>query len=151
MRITRLGADVDATHRLQPDAVVRTLDVLREYRVAMDAERTTRARLVATSAVRDAADGGGFWLLRLTWSGSRRRSCRETRKVTSRMRGDLRAARETEHGPHRTSVEAPPRSSRWPKTIPISSFSLDIGCVRLTERFLPMTHLAPKRRPRRWP
>ena len=32
MRITRLGQGVDATGKLDPDAVARTLDVLREYR-----------------------------------------------------------------------------------------------------------------------
>ncbi|HWF15432.1 MAG TPA: exopolyphosphatase, partial [Acidimicrobiales bacterium] len=52
MRITRLGAGVDAARQLQPEAIARTLDVLREYRAIMDVERVTGARLVATSAVR---------------------------------------------------------------------------------------------------
>ena len=54
MRITRLGQGVDRSHRLQPEAVERTLDVLRDYRSKMDGEHVERARLVATSAVRDA-------------------------------------------------------------------------------------------------
>src|SRR5207237_802171 len=36
MRITRLGQGVDATGALAPDAVRRTLDVLREFRQVMD-------------------------------------------------------------------------------------------------------------------
>src|SRR5579863_7353766 len=60
MRITRLGAGVDATRRLRSDAIGRTLDVLTEYRLIMDAERVTRARLVATSAVRDATNSQEF-------------------------------------------------------------------------------------------
>ena len=51
MRITRLGAGVDASRRLQSEAIKRTLDVLEEYRAIMDAENVTRARLVATSAI----------------------------------------------------------------------------------------------------
>ncbi|HXA74294.1 MAG TPA: exopolyphosphatase, partial [Acidimicrobiales bacterium] len=60
MRITRLGAGVDASRRLQPEAIGRTLDVLKEYRAIMDTERVTRARVVATSAVRDAANPEAF-------------------------------------------------------------------------------------------
>ncbi len=60
MRITRLGAGVDAARRLQPAAIARTLEVLAEYRSIMDAARVTRARLVATSAVRDAANAEAF-------------------------------------------------------------------------------------------
>src|SRR5580698_6983410 len=60
MRITRLGAGVDAARRLQPEAIARTLDVLKEYRAIMDAEGVTRARVVATSAVRDATNREAF-------------------------------------------------------------------------------------------
>ena len=37
MRITRLGQGTDATGRLAPEAVDRTMEVLREYRKVMDA------------------------------------------------------------------------------------------------------------------
>jgi exopolyphosphatase / guanosine-5'-triphosphate,3'-diphosphate pyrophosphatase len=60
MRITRLGQGVDRVHRLQPAAVARTLEVLKGYRSTMDREHVARARLVATSAVRDAANGESF-------------------------------------------------------------------------------------------
>ena len=36
MRITRLGAGVDAEGRLDPAAIERVLDCLREYRTVMD-------------------------------------------------------------------------------------------------------------------
>ena len=62
MTITRLGEGVDATHRLRPEAMERTFAALRAYRSIMDAERVGRARLVATSAVRDAANGEAFLL-----------------------------------------------------------------------------------------
>ena len=60
MRITRLGQGVDATGRLAPDAVERCLVVLREFRGVMDRLGVRRGRLAATSAARDASNGEGF-------------------------------------------------------------------------------------------
>ncbi|HVA07327.1 MAG TPA: Ppx/GppA phosphatase family protein [Acidimicrobiales bacterium] len=60
MRITRLGEGVDATRTLGPDAIERTMTVLREYSTRMDKEHVRRTRLVATSAVRDARNGEDF-------------------------------------------------------------------------------------------
>jgi len=44
MRITRLGEDVDATHKLSADAIARTVAVLRAYKQMMDDHGVTRAR-----------------------------------------------------------------------------------------------------------
>ena len=60
MRITRLGQGVDATGRLAPEAIERTLGVLAEYRSLMDDAGVGRGRLAATSAARDAANGPDF-------------------------------------------------------------------------------------------
>jgi exopolyphosphatase / guanosine-5'-triphosphate,3'-diphosphate pyrophosphatase len=60
MRITRLGEGVDATGRLDSAAVARTLAVLKDYRALMDRHGVVAARLVATSAVRDAGDSSAF-------------------------------------------------------------------------------------------
>ena len=60
MRITRLGEGVDATGVLSADAVARTVAVLRDYRGVMDSHGVVRARLVATSAARDAANADEF-------------------------------------------------------------------------------------------
>src|SRR5579875_3604533 len=60
MRITRLGEAVDATGSLSPAAVDRTVEVLRQYRRAMDDHGVGRARMVATSAARDARNGDVF-------------------------------------------------------------------------------------------
>ena len=54
MRITRLGQGVDATGRLAPEAVERTLGTLRQYRQVMDQLGVERVRVTATSAARDA-------------------------------------------------------------------------------------------------
>jgi exopolyphosphatase/guanosine-5'-triphosphate,3'-diphosphate pyrophosphatase len=56
MHITRLGQGVNATKRLHPDAVQRTLGVLRKYRDVMDSAGVEGVRATATSAARDAAN-----------------------------------------------------------------------------------------------
>ena len=61
MRITRLGQGVDATGRLDPEAIERTLDVLREFRQAMDEHGVERVRMTATSAARDAGNRDEFF------------------------------------------------------------------------------------------
>jgi exopolyphosphatase/guanosine-5'-triphosphate,3'-diphosphate pyrophosphatase len=60
MRITRLGEGVDRTGRLAEAAVQRTIDALAEFRAVMDARGVSRVRATATSAVRDAANAGEF-------------------------------------------------------------------------------------------
>ena len=60
MNITRLSQGVDASGSLLPEAMERTFRVLRHYREACDAARVTKGLLVATSAVRDAANGSVF-------------------------------------------------------------------------------------------
>lgn len=56
--ITRLGAGVDATGHLAPEALARTMAVIRDYRdLWRDAGvDDTHVRIVATSAVRDASN-----------------------------------------------------------------------------------------------
>lgn len=61
MRITRLGQGVDATRRLDPTAIDRTVTVLREYREVMDRFGVEKVRLSATSAARDAANRDEFF------------------------------------------------------------------------------------------
>jgi len=56
MTITRLGAGVGASGRLDPAAVERTVDVLGRYREVMDVHGVTAVRATATSAARDAAN-----------------------------------------------------------------------------------------------
>jgi exopolyphosphatase/guanosine-5'-triphosphate,3'-diphosphate pyrophosphatase len=62
LRITRLSAGVDASGRLDPDALGRTLDVLGEYRELWERTGVTdRVRIAATSAVRDAVNRDDFF------------------------------------------------------------------------------------------
>ncbi len=60
MVITRLGEGVDETGRLAPEALERTLAVLDTYGRRASAMHVRRIRMAATSAVRDASNGGAF-------------------------------------------------------------------------------------------
>lgn len=59
--ITRLGQGVDASGRLDPVAIERTVAVLRDYRAAMDAHHVDGVRMTATSAARDADNRHEFF------------------------------------------------------------------------------------------
>ncbi len=60
MEIVRLGQGVDATGRLAPEAVERTRKVLAEYASTARELGVEAVRMVATSATRDAANRGDF-------------------------------------------------------------------------------------------
>ena len=60
MEIVRLGQGVDATGRLAPDALERTFGVLAEYAAIITASSVRAVRMVATSATRDAANAAEF-------------------------------------------------------------------------------------------
>jgi exopolyphosphatase / guanosine-5'-triphosphate,3'-diphosphate pyrophosphatase len=54
--ITRLGQGVDASGRLAPEAIQRTLDCLQSYGAVMEQHSVERVRVAATSAARDATN-----------------------------------------------------------------------------------------------
>jgi len=145
MRITRLGEGVDATHRLSPAAVDRTLAVLGEYRAAMDHHGVRRARVVATSAVRDAANGDDFLDAAEAVTGIRPEVLSGEEEARLSFRGataDL-PARGAGLGPvlvvdiggGSTELVVGPAAGDG-SDVGVAGVSLDVGCVRITERFL---------------
>ncbi|MBA2506660.1 MAG: Ppx/GppA family phosphatase [Thermoleophilaceae bacterium] len=58
--VTRLGEGVDSSGRLAEDAMERVFATLAEYREQIDQHRADKIVAVATSAVRDAANGDYF-------------------------------------------------------------------------------------------
>jgi exopolyphosphatase/guanosine-5'-triphosphate,3'-diphosphate pyrophosphatase len=137
MRITRLGQGVDARRRLDHDAIDRTLGVLREFRAIMDDLDVGRARLAATSAVRDAANGADFLRAAADVTGV------EAELLSGQEEGRLSYAGATaglpagggpvlvlDIGGGSTELVTPVHGE-------VRSVSMDIGCVRLTERYLP--------------
>jgi exopolyphosphatase / guanosine-5'-triphosphate,3'-diphosphate pyrophosphatase len=60
MEIVRLGQGVDATGRLAPEALERTFGVLADYARQIGSARAGAVRIVATSATRDASNAADF-------------------------------------------------------------------------------------------
>lgn len=61
LHITRLGQGVDATGAFHPDALARTLDAMADFGAQLDSLGVSRRRVVATSAARDAANSAEFF------------------------------------------------------------------------------------------
>ena len=133
MRITRLGEGVDSSRRLLPAAVERTLAVLASYRGVMDQHGVKVARMVGTSALRDAADRDSFI-----------RAASATVHVPLELLSGQEEAALSLLG---ASADLSPALAPWLivdigggstelAISPSESISLDLGCVRVTERFL---------------
>ncbi len=136
MRITRLGAGVDATGRFAPAAVDRTLDVLREYRTVMDGHGVTATRVTATSAARDADDCEAFMDAAEAAVGARPELLSAEEEGRLSFRGAT-AGLDPADGPFLVfdlgggSTEFSMGSEACEATV-----SIDVGCVRLTEKYL---------------
>lgn len=61
LHLTRLGQGVDATGRFHPDALARTLAAFDDFAARLATLGVSRRRVVATSAARDAADSAAFF------------------------------------------------------------------------------------------
>jgi exopolyphosphatase / guanosine-5'-triphosphate,3'-diphosphate pyrophosphatase len=134
MRITRLGQGVGATGRLAPDAVERTLDVLREFREVMDdlGVAPGRVRITATSAARDAANRDDFFGSAAAIVGAAVELLpgdEEGRLAYDGATADL----DPSLGPFLV-VDIGGGSTEF--SVADGSISVDIGCVRLTELYL---------------
>jgi exopolyphosphatase / guanosine-5'-triphosphate,3'-diphosphate pyrophosphatase len=134
--ITRLGQGVGASGRLAPEAVERTLDCLRGYREILDRHAVERVRVAATSASRDAANRDEFFGAVEALIGTRPEllSGDEEGRLSFRgATGELDSA----SGPFLVvdigggSTEFIVGTDRVEGVM-----SIDIGCVRLTEKFL---------------
>jgi exopolyphosphatase / guanosine-5'-triphosphate,3'-diphosphate pyrophosphatase len=60
MRVVRLGQGVDRTGRIAPEALERTRIALADYAATIREHKAARVRMVATSATRDAANRADF-------------------------------------------------------------------------------------------
>jgi exopolyphosphatase/guanosine-5'-triphosphate,3'-diphosphate pyrophosphatase len=136
MRITRLGQGVDATGILAPEAVERTVAVLREYRAAMDQLGVERVRMTATSAARDAANREEFFAAAGDVVGVRPELLDGDEEGRLAFRGAT-ADLDRSDGPFLV-VDIGGGSTEFVVGTehPEGVVSVDIGCVRLTEKFL---------------
>ncbi len=139
MRITRLGQGVDATGMLSDDAIERCLSVLSEYREVMDGLSVVRSRLVATSAARDASNGEEFLRAAGEVTGTTPELLDGTTEARLSMSGAV-SDLDPESGPFLVldigggSTEMVVGSGADDPDL--ATVSMQVGCVRLTERFL---------------
>ncbi len=134
MRITRLGQGVDEHGHLHRDAIARTVAAVEEFRAVMDSYDVGRARLVVTSAGRDAADTAVLLSALTAASGTQAEliaGADEGRFAFAGAVHDLAP----DQGPYLV-VDIGGGSTELVCGPPPVVRSLDIGCVRLTERFL---------------
>ena len=144
MRITRLSEGVDASATLLPAALARSYEVLSEYRTLMDEYGVERGLLVATSAVRDARNGQEF--------------LETARKITGVEGRLLSGAEEAAYSYAGASADLEP-DDRATLIVDIGggstelavrlnekmfSFSMQLGCVRVTERALGREVVTPQ-------
>ena len=61
LHLTRLGQGVDATGEFHPEALTRTLDAMADFGAELDELGVTHRRVVATSAARDARNSAEFF------------------------------------------------------------------------------------------
>jgi exopolyphosphatase / guanosine-5'-triphosphate,3'-diphosphate pyrophosphatase len=135
MRVTGLGQGVDRTRSIRAEAAERTLSALREYRGLMEAHEVSHARMAGTSALRDAANRASF--------------SRAAEKVVgaplSLLSGQEEAALSflgatdelnVADGPWLVADIGGGSTELVVGPDPSGARSLDLGCVRVTERFL---------------
>ena len=144
MRITRLGQGVDATGKLAPEAVDRTLDVLREFRQVMDTHGAKRVRMTATSAARDAANRDEFFTAAEDIVGVRPELLTGDEEARLSFIGAT-SQLDPADGPFLV-VDIGGGSTEFAvgASEPEAVLSLDIGCVRLTEKFVHHDPPAPE-------
>ncbi len=135
-RITRLGEGVDERRRLLPAAIARVRNVLTDFRRTVESLGAQRTLAIATSAIRDAENGEAF-LGEVEWSYGFETRLLSGHDEAMLMFHGVTSERTLEAGTvivdigggSTELVAGGPDGVRWHD-------SLDIGSVRLTERFL---------------
>ena len=131
LTITRLGEGVDERRKLLPVAVARVRNVLSDYRRELERLGAERVLVLATSSVRDAENGEAF-LGEIEWSygfTTRLLSGEEEAELTRR---GVAGGRELD--PDGLVLDIGGGSTEL--ITEHRQISIDVGSVRLTERFL---------------
>jgi exopolyphosphatase / guanosine-5'-triphosphate,3'-diphosphate pyrophosphatase len=144
MTITKLGEGVDATGRLSADAIGRTVDCLADYREVMDRHGVERVRITATSAARDAANADEFFDAAEAAVGVR------PELLSGLDEGKLSFAGATAEldpadGPFLVfDIGGGSTEFSFGVDECTAAMSLDIGCVRLSEKYIASDPPAPE-------
>ena len=136
MTITRLGEGVDKTGQLSPAAIGRTVETLTRYRAVMDTHGVDAVRMTATSAARDAANRDEFFDAAEAVVGVRPELLSGDEEGRLSFIGAT-AKLDSADGPFLV-VDIGGGSTEFAlgTTAPDAVVSIDVGCVRITEKFL---------------
>ncbi len=141
MRVVRLGEGVDATGRLSSHALDRTWRALADYAAVITASGVVRTRMVATSATRDAGNRADFVEMVRSTLGQDPEVItgdEEAELTFAGAVGDLDPASGpflvVDIGGGSTELVIGERVGASNRLA--GGISLDIGCVRITERIL---------------
>jgi exopolyphosphatase/guanosine-5'-triphosphate,3'-diphosphate pyrophosphatase len=139
MRIVRLGQDVDRTGRLADDALGRTFAALEEYAVLIRDLGAERTRMCATSATRDAVNRDSFVRGVVDIIGMEPDVISGAEEAATSFRGATATLSHDAFPAPYLVVDIGGGSTEFVlgETAVIESVSVDMGCVRLTERCLP--------------
>lgn len=138
MRIVRLGEGLDRTGRLSAAALGRTADALRDYAGIIERLGAQQVRLVATSAARDAANRAEFEEMVHAALGVDADIISGAEEAALSLRGavsglvDDRPALVLDIGGGSTELVLGLPGEPAAR----AAVSMDVGCVRLTERWL---------------
>lgn len=137
MEVVRLGQDVDRTGRIAPEALARTLDAARRYAKVCADLGVERMRFVATSASRDAENRHEFVDGVRDALGVEPEVIGGEEEALLSFRGATGVLSGRHPGPFLV-VDLGGGSTELVlgSATPVAATSMDVGCVRLTERHL---------------
>ncbi|PPL15019.1 Ppx/GppA phosphatase family protein [Microterricola pindariensis] len=140
LEVVRLGQGVDRTGRFADDALARTLDATRRYAELCREHGVERARFVATSATRDAANRDEFTDAVQQILGVPAEVIPGTEEAALSFRGALTAVAGAgaDAAARHLVIDLGGGSTELVlgRQAPEAAISMDIGCVRMTERHL---------------
>jgi len=137
-RFGRLGQGLDASGRLADEAIARSLEICREYRALIDEHRAGPPIVVATQALREAANSTAFTVPAEDVLGAPIEVIAGTREAELAFTAVARTFPELAGTPY-VVVDVGGGSTEVITTDGsrvVSTVSLPIGAVRLTERHL---------------
>ncbi|MDM7830711.1 Ppx/GppA phosphatase family protein [Cellulomonas edaphi] len=137
MEVVRLGQGVDRTGRLAPEALERTLGAVQRYAAICDELGVEAVRFVATSASRDAENRQVFVDGVRAELGVEPEVVVGTEEAELSFRGATGVLAATHPGPFLV-VDLGGGSTEvvLGTDAPTAAYSMDVGCVRLTERHM---------------
>jgi exopolyphosphatase/guanosine-5'-triphosphate,3'-diphosphate pyrophosphatase len=145
MEIVRLGQGVDRTGRLAPEAIERTRLALADYAAEISSLGASRVRMVATSATRDALNAGDFHSMVTATLGAPPEVLTGEEEARLSFTGAVRGLPADARPPYLV-VDIGGGSTEFVVGTADrvdAAASVDIGCVRMTERHLHSNPPAP--------